>query len=364
MTEAPGLLTEPLELQADIGDPASPPASSPAGADVLTDVLRVFRVGGAALLRGDFRAPWSLQAPSASSLLPVLHPEAPRSLLVVFHIVVEGECWIEVEGKGRCELHAGDLVGFPRGDSHTMGSLPQRPAAASVDCGPPTPIVSLFPPPPWRDLPRIAIDGDGTATRIVCFYLRCDELLHNPLLESLPAMLVARPGERSATQWPESSVRYLVREARRPCPGSGCVIARLAELLFVEVLRMHIERLDANATGWLAALADRRLARALQAIHARPAEAWTADALARQAGVSRSVLVQRFNEVLGTSPMRYVADWRLQLAAQALLSSATVAVAAERAGYASEEAFSRAFKRRTGESPGSWRRKRLGSEGC
>lgn len=362
MIEAPGLLIEPPDLDAGAGPDSGPRAPGPTGIDVLTDVLRVFRVGGAALLQGDFRAPWSWQAPPAASVGVLLHPDTPPSRFVVFHVVVEGACWVGADDGERCELRAGDLVGFPRGDAHWMGSLDADRGSGTASRAASVSLDALLPPPPWDELPRVSIEGIGDRSRILCFYLRCDELLHNPLLQSLPWMLVARPGDAPSSQWLASNVRYLVREARRPCPGSGCVIARLTELLFIEVLRLHIEQLDAQATGWFAALADRRLARALHAIHSRPAEAWTATSLGRHAGLSRSALVQRFGEVLGISPMRYLADWRMQLGAQVLLSSGTtLASAAERAGYASEEAFSRAFKRYTGESPASWRRRR--SEG-
>lgn len=351
MIEAPELLTE-------MPDRASVQARAFFGEEVLTDVLRVFRVGGAALLQGDLRAPWALQAPHASSIAPMLHPEAPRSQIVVFHVVAEGECSVTVQDGGRVELRVGDLVVFPRGDAHELSSMPGDTTASFARDASPVPLMSLFPPPPWSGLPRICIEGSGPRTRLVCFYLRCDPLLRNPLVETLPAMLVARPGDEPSMRWLGDNVSHLLREATQPGVGSGCVVARLAELLFVDVLRRHVERLGQGATGWLAALSDRRLARALQAIHARPGEAWTATTLARHAGLSRSALVEHFNRVLGVSPIRYLADWRLQLAAQALMSSSSVADAAGRACYTSEEAFSRAFKRQTGESPASWGRRR------
>ncbi len=357
MIEGPELLIEAPDLPSVRGRPFF-------GSDVLADVLHVFRVGGAALLHAELRAPWSLRTPNAACVAPMLHPEAPASQLVVVHVVVEGECVVALgDGVAREELRAGDLVVFPGGDAHDLssasGSSESRGAALS-----PMPLANLFPPAPWTELPRIRIDGAGVRTEILCFYLRCDPLLRNPLLESLPALLVARPGDEASAGWLSANVSQLIREALRPCSGSGCVVARLVELLFVDVLRRHVEGLGQGAAGWVAALGDRRLARALHAIHTRSADAWTATSLARYAGMSRSVLVERFNEVLGTSPMRYLADWRMQLAAQALLSSGSVTDAAKRACYASDEAFSRAFKRRTGESPAAWRKRRapLGPE--
>lgn len=321
----------------------------PDGNDVLSDVLRLFRVTGAALLGGEYSAPWAWDAPSAAEIAALLHPGTTR--VVVFHIVAKGRCWLELEGLPRIELEEGDVVGFPQGHAHRMGN---GSGAA------PFPVVGFFPPAPWAAVPTIRRLGEGEVTRIVCVYLRCDELLFNPFLAGLPPLLLLRAGQGPASAWIDANVRYIVAEAAQARAGSACMMARLTELLFVEILRLHIAGLDRRDVGWLAALEDRYLRRALQAFHGRPERPWSAAALAREVGLSRSALDQRFRRRLGVSPMRYLASWRFQLAAQALLTGEErLATIAARVGYGSEEAFSRAFKRATGSSPAAWRRGRL-----
>lgn len=340
MTETPKLVIEtPVQGRRVPG---------PDGTDVLSAVLRLFRASGAALLTGEFTEPWAWEASPASELAALLQLRSTR--IVIFHIVAEGECWVETDRTPRAVLRAGDVVGFPHGDAHRMG------AGERVR---PIPVASLYPPPPWNGLPAVRHGGDGTLSRIVCVYLRCDELLFSPLLASLPAALIVRPSGEAAAHWIEATVRYIVAEAQNGQPGGADMIARLTELLFIEILRMHMARLGEHDTGWLAALGDPHVGRALQAFHSRPAHPWTAGELAREVGLSRSALVERFHRRLETSPMRYLALWRVQLAMQALESSdAPLAAIAAEAGYGSEEAFSRAFKRLTGTSPATWRRQR------
>ncbi|GLQ53685.1 AraC family transcriptional regulator [Devosia nitrariae] len=339
MTETSDFLTE----KPGIGE-AVP---GPSGTDVLSEILRVFRVTGAALLRAEFSAPWGCDNPPASAVASLLHPGATR--LIIFHIVAEGTCWIEVDGEERRVLHEGDIVGLPHGHAHRMGS-------GEVEL---VPIASLFPPAPWAELPVLIHGGDGAPTRIVCIYLHCDLLLFGPFLASLPTLLVVRREEGPSGQWFDANMRYLVAEAVRGRPGASCLMARLTELLFIEILRRYMAQLRAEDVGWLAALNDRYACRALNAFHSRPAESWTVEMLAREAGLSRSALVRRFHRLLSMSPIRYVATWRLHLAAQAVRDgSETIATIAEQAGFGSEEAFSRAFKRCFGSSPSAWRRSR------
>jgi AraC-like DNA-binding protein len=345
MTEMPNSLT---------GMPSPADAvPGPSGTDVLSDVLRVFRVTGAALLRGDFRAPWSWVTPPASAIARMLHPGATR--LVIFHIVAEGGCWVEVAGNPRVALEAGDVVGFPHGHVHTMGG-----GAGAVT----VPIASLFPPQPWNELPVLRQGGTGALTRIVCVYLRCDEFVFNPLLDSLPEVLVARPRQEGAAQWLRTNLHYMIAEANGGTAGSACLLARMTELLFLEVLRVHLLALRTQDVGWLAALKDPHVSRVLHLFHSDPGRTWSKAVLARHAGLSRSALDERFRTLMGTSPGRYLTRWRLQRAAQALRHSrAGIAQIATDVGYGSEEAFSRAFKRFAGASPATWRRRSADDEG-
>ena len=339
MTQTPDLL-----METPFFDDAAP---GPSGIDVLSDILRVFHVTGAALLRGEFGAPWAWHAPPSSEIANLLHPGATQ--LIIFHIVAEGSCWVEVDGEERCMLRSGDIVGFPHGHAHRMGS-----GKAEL-----IPIASLFPALPWMDLPVVAHGGTGERTHIVCVYLRCDHLSFEPFLASLPKLIIVRRDQGPSGQWFDANMRYLVAEAVRARPGTSCMMARLTELLFIEMLRLQMAQLREADVGWLAALNDRYTYRALNLFHSRPADRWTVETLAREVGLSRSALVRRFDRMLNMSPIRYLATWRLHLAAQALREGSNpIAAIADEVGYESEEGFSRAFKRYFGAAPAAWRQSR------
>lgn len=317
----------------------------PAGNDVLSDALSVFRVTGAALLRGEFSEPSTVDVPGASAYARFLHPGVKT--LMVLHIIAEGNCWMEVEGSPRQFLPKGAIVGFPQGGAHRL----------SVGGGAePVNVSELLPSPPWTELPVLRHGGGGAATCLVCVYLRCDELISNPILSSLPPVLVVSPDRDGEGEWLAANAQQIVREAMIARPGSGCLIARLTELLFIEILRRHIASIKEDSRGWLAALTDRHLAQALACFHRHPAKPWTLDEVARHAGMSRTALIERFQRVLDTAPMRYLTLWRLQLAVQALRNThKTIAQIAADVGYGSETALSHAFKRETGHSPAAWR---------
>jgi AraC-like DNA-binding protein len=159
--------------------------------------------------------------------------------------------------------------------------------------------------------------------------------------------------------WLEASVRYALAEARSPRPGGAGVLAKLAEVLFIEVLRLYMNEKSDGRTGWLAGLSDRVVGPALNALHSRPAHCWTLEELAHSAGTSRSVLAERFQQLVGTSPIQYLTQWRMLLAANLLCrSNAPLARIAVDVGYQTDTAFSRAFRREFGLPPAAWRRSR------
>lgn len=333
--------TPALPAETPFGDPASP---EPAGLDVLSDVLRVFHTTGAALLRGEFAEPWAVDMPHGNDVAAVLHTKMTK--VVMFHIVAEGGCWVDIEGEPRVWLGRGDMIGFPLGHQHIMGA---GEGASAVRLG------SLLPPPPWMDMPLVKLGTDGPLTQMICIYLHCDKLLFNPILPDLPVQIVVRPQNETGT-WIDATLRFIVAESMAARHGSSDVIARLTELLFIEILRQHITTAS-NGTGWLAALGDRHVAKALQALHANPKHRWTVAELSRHVGMSRSALVARFHRFLAQAPMSYLANWRFQLATRSLQSSdKSIANVAAEIGYESEDAFSRAFRRHAGVSPGAWRR--------
>jgi AraC-like DNA-binding protein len=177
------------------------------------------------------------------------------------------------------------------------------------------------------------------------------------LLSGLPSLLKVSVRGSNAGIWLEASVQYALAEARSPRPGGAGVLAKLAELLFIEVLRLYMNEQSDDRSGWLAAVRDRVVGAALTEMHSRPAHAWTLEALARAAGTSRSVLAERFQHFVGSAPMEYLTQWRMVLAANLLCrSNAPLARIAEDVGYQTDTAFIRAFRREYGLPPAAWRR--------
>lgn len=319
---------------------------TPGPTDLLSDLLGSMHLSGAVFLRAEFHEPWSLLTPHASQLARLLPVRTEH--IIPFHLVAQGGCRLELPGREPVWLGESDVVLLPYGDAHTLGG---REAAATVPVGP------LLPPPPLRDIVDLRLGGDGGSTRLICGFLQCDELLSHPLLSHLPALIHVRPSADPKDEWLASTLRHTAHEASHAQPGARCMLPRLTELMFVEILRTYMRALSADEVGWFAALNDPVAGAALKWLHAAPMHPWDVDSLARRVGSSRSVLAWRFTHFLGQPPMQYLAHWRLQLAAQALKTSdQPMKCIAEQACYASEAAFSRAFKRRFGSPPATWRR--------
>lgn len=334
ITETPGLLTETPDVSSERQRRA-----------LLADVLSRVRLDGAMFLRGEYSAGWAFDSPESRDLVELLAPGAQR--LILFHIVREGHAWVS-SGSLRVELEPGDVAVLPHADRHQMGSISQ---AAE-----PIPIAELLPPTPWNGVPICRFDGGGDPTEVVCGYLKCDDLLFNSFMRRLPALFRVRPPHGPTAELIRACVNYAVDERQHTRHGGAPLTARMPELLLTEALRLHSEQ-DMSDVGWLAAINDPVVSRGLTLLHAEPARAWTIEALARQAATSRSVLDDRFRKRLGQSPMRYLAEWRIQLAADMIKdSTAKLASIAHEVGYGSEEAFSRAFQRHLGISPAQWRR--------
>ncbi|VVO02379.1 AraC family transcriptional regulator [Pseudomonas fluorescens] len=313
--------------------------------DALSQTLGVVHLVGAIFINARFTAPWCYQSPRADSVAPLLEPDAER--VVIFHLITEGECYVELDNQPPLLLTAGDVVIFPQGDAHRMSS---QPGLAPAKGGRLAAVLSRRPR-------QLNYGGGGPATRLVCGYLACDTRLAGMLMAGLPPLVKVNVRGSSAGIWLESSVRYALAEARSPRPGGAGVLAKLAEVLFIEVLRLYMSEQSEGRTGWLAGVRDRIVGAALNSLHKSPAQAWTLDELARTAGTSRSVLAQRFQQLVGSSPMQYLAQWRMQLAANLLRrSNASLTHIAEQVGYQTDTAFSRAFRREFGAPPAAWRR--------
>ncbi len=320
---------------------SEPEAIGPGSTAVLRAALEQVRLDGALFFRTELTESFAVGA-EPNGVAPLLHPGASR--LILFHIVAEGECWVTADDGVRHRAQAGDVIVLPYGNDHTVGAGDETELVS---------ILTLIDPPPWEGLPVVRYGGGGPRVDIVCGYLCSEDPLFDPDLRVFPSAFVVRLPEGTASGWVQASITFA---GEGGTGGDDPVRRRLPELVLIEVLRLHLAESPATTRGWLAALRDPVLAPALALLHADPARKWTVPALAAEAAVSRSQLDSRFRQVLGRSPIRYLTDWRIHLA-EDLLGSSTLGVAAvaRKVGYDSDEAFSRAFKRATGQSPSQWR---------
>jgi AraC-like DNA-binding protein len=313
--------------------------------DPVRSAIARLRLQGAVFLRAEYRDPWAYESLTGPATARILRPGTDR--VVLFHVVADGACWVQVADQERHWAAAGDVIVLPYGDQHRMGGV--------SDAGP-VPLATIMEPPPWRRMPVIRHGQDGTRTDVVCGFLHSDDPLFDPRLRAFPPVFVVRPAPGPAADWVRANVDYALAQADASPLGPDAIPTRLPELLLIEVLLLHLATAPALDHGWLAALHDPVLNPALAALHAAPAQRWTVPDLARAAAVSRTHLDDRFRQVLGRSPIRYLTEWRMHLARDLLASTDLgVAAVARRVGYEAEEAFSRAFKRAYGSSPSSWR---------
>ncbi|HXY11456.1 MAG TPA: AraC family transcriptional regulator [Terriglobales bacterium] len=302
--------------------------------DVLSEVLKVVKLHGAMFYNGEFSSPWSVCSPASRTVAPYLAPGAGH--VIIYHLLTEGHASARLVDGERIALDAGELVIFPHGDSHI------------IENGPPTKTVDLA-----KELARIVaqglklsrLGGGGEITKFICGFMACDPQLSQVFLSGLPPVFKVNI-RNAAGRWLENSIRFSVNEADASRAGGEAVLAKLSEVLFVETLRIYIARLPPDQTGWLACARDAEVGTTLALMHRNPAHPWTIASLAKEAGVSRSVLAERFRRYLNEAPMAYLTRWRLQLGAQMLDSTSfSVAQIAAEVGYESEAAFNRAFKR-------------------
>jgi AraC-like DNA-binding protein len=314
---------------------------TPGDDDVLSGVLRSIRLSGSLQFCFMPAGNWQTDDKPAFS-------NGDSSGVMPFHIMVEGSCWLKMPGH-QLDLAPGDIVAFPFATGHQLGH---------GSGGPMVNPTSGLPPKPWREVP-ILHHGEGRSRqRLLCGYLQCDALDFRPLRRALPQLLHMRTEGVPDAGWLRATIAQIVSEVDRPRTGGLSMLERLTEIIFIELLRHEILAMRAGSVGWLAALADRPLARGLALIHDDPHRDWSVQALAQAAGLSRSTLAERFEAVLGTSPMRYVRDWRLYLASVALRTTRkAIAAIGHDAGYGTEAAFNRAFARAYGTPPAAWRQK-------
>lgn len=313
--------------------------------DTLSDVLRVLRMTGGVFLDAQFTAPWCVLSHATADDLRA-YGVAPRHM-IAYHYVVSGELLLRVDGVAPVTVRGGELVLLPHNDAHVLGSALDLPVVDGDQ---------LAPVSDGSGLLQIRHGGGGAPTHIVCGFIGLESAGH-PLIDALPRVLQYAVAGAPAGDWIATSFRYAAQEVATQRAGSATVLSKLSELLFVEAVRGYVDKLPAERTGWLAGLRDPAVSRALALIHARTAHPWTAEALAREVYLSRSAFAERFTQRVGMPPMRYLAVWRMQVAAQRLREGRrSVAQIAAEVGYESEAAFTRAFKREHGMAPAAWRR--------
>ena len=336
---------------------ASPgPELSHDPSDTLSDVLEVVRLTGALFFLVDARTPWVAEAPASTHLGPVILPSAQH--VVSYHVVRQGACWCESPGHAPLRLETGDVLIVPHGHEYQLASVCGLRTGWTLDDA-----LGWFRAMADGHLPFVVTEGGDGSERIqlVCGFLGCDALPFNPVLTALPSLLRVRVHDDSRPRL-NALLEFAVSESNRARPGSRSVLLRIAELVFVEVLRSYLTTASEGSASWLGGLRDPVVGRALARLHAEPARGWTLPELARDVGASRSVLAERFTSFVGHPPMLYLTRWRIQLAASRLAAGAApVSAVASEVGYESEAAFCRAFKKVTGVTPASWRsRRRVG----
>jgi AraC family transcriptional regulator, alkane utilization regulator len=333
--------------------------------DVLSDALRSVRFCGSAFFTGEFSSPWAVVSPNPDLLAMSIMPEADQ--ITLFHILLDGQCIVDCGFGLRMPMETGDVLVLPHGHAHTM---------YSEEGATPTPLNHVLSRPTGDAVPNVCLGGGGRTTRFICGYLNCTQRTA-PMFAALPPAFIVRrrthyrtveaigstpsseitdvPQESSA--WLATTVNLTVAEALAARPGNAAMIGRLTELMFVEIIREYMQLLNPRERGWLTALKDPYVGKALRLIHESPMRSWTVDALAHEAAISRSGLAQRFRRLLGEPPIKYLSEWRIHLAKQLLRDRGdTIQAIAERIGYQSQPAFNRAFKKATGSPPAVWRR--------
>ena len=302
--------------------------------DILSEVFSTLKLSShlsfAAELRGDFA---------------VEIPEGQRRIR--FHLARQGRCWVAVSGTEAVELTEGDLAIVPNGAAQIVASDPQLPSV---------PLPDVVASGALAD--GVLTFGDsGPATRLLCGFCRFDEAIDHPVLSGLPSLMVVRQRDLGAEPWAAAALRLMALEADLNAAGTAGILTRLLEIVFMQSVRRMTASLEEDANGFIAALSDAQLSRALHAIHSEPQTVWTIGALAKLAGMSRARFAERFTALVGVPPIGYLTTWRL-MKARALLADTALDMAeiAERCGYASVPSFTRRFKQAFGLGPGAYRR--------
>lgn len=314
----------------------SKPAESGAdrGFDLLTDVMEQVRLEAPVFFTADMAAPYGISV--------VREGRAP------FYAVRSGQCSIKVGDRAERKVGAGDFILLPGGAPHVVRSGPR----ARI-----VPFDDWLAAHPMDHRGFVRHRGTGPVTRVTGGFFSAQSIKANPLFAALPPLIHLRGSDRHVQRWLQPTLAFIDAEVASDEQGARTVLRRMADVLFIQAVRAYLARQDRRRRGWLRGLSDKRIARALAAIHEHYAEPWTLEALAHEAAMSRTAFAVTFRELVGASPMSYLERWRVLRAANALRTEGlSLARAAEAVGYRSDIVFAKAFKRVTGEAPGRYRR--------
>ncbi len=302
--------------------------------DVLSDILRSVHLGGGVYFRCEFSAPWGM--------------EIKPTPVAEFHVIVRGNCWLRMPGRSDpIPLQGGDLVAFSHGDAHSLVDAPEGVAL---------PAEEILQGQNLDHYGPVTYGGNGLPATVLCGYFQFDRDRPHPLVAALPSVIHIRGTESHDLVWLQAALNFMIHETKAARPGAEAVVNRLAEVLFVQMVRAYIDRSKARP-GMLAAIADKQIGAVLQLMHQAPQHPWALAILAQRVGMSRSAFAARFNQLVGQTPMQYLTFWRMQKAQELLQDKGlSTAAIAERVGYQSDAAFSRVFKKAIGMGPGAYRR--------
>jgi AraC-like DNA-binding protein len=306
--------------------------------DVLTDALEAIHITSVVSGRLELSAPWGMR-------------KAPKS--PGFFVVIRGSAWFEMDGMDApLQIGGGDLVLLPHGLAHSLRDSLSTPLV---------PAEQIFSGCPQRKDCQpggvFAYGGGGALTTVVGGKIQFEDGANNPLLRALPPMIHVRGDNGTPMPWLETCLRFIATEMASGQPGASTIVSRLADILFVQAIRAHVLTRGDEAKGWLRALSDPQIGRALSMIHEHPGAPWSVESLAAEVAMSRSAFSARFSELVEEPPLTYLTRWRMQRASKLLRSSdETIAGVAAKVGYDAEAAFSKAFKRWLGTAPGAYRR--------
>jgi len=301
--------------------------------DAMSDILRMIRLTGVVYFRSDFTKPWGMNI--------------NKSHVAQFHLVARGRCYLYIEDADEMvELIAGDAVVFPHGGAHWLADEPDRKRISGKKV-----VASI------QENEPIFQDGEDVCTTLVCGHFEFSRDIEHPFIEALPKFIHVSDTAQRQFSWLENATKVIFQETDSGNPGAEVVAERLAEVLFIQLLRSYIVSRGGEEEGFLTALNDRDISNALKLMHSMPEEPWTLNSISKKIGMSRSSFAERFKHYVGITPMDYLTKWRMQRARDLLSNSdLSLSVISRKIGYTSEPAFNRAFKKQFKETPGALRR--------